>query len=394
MAWELGGGLGHCVKLAPLAQDLIARGHEVYFAARDVVTAQQFFQNPAVKYLQAPLLSGRPLQLIKQPRSVSQILHNAGFGDDNQLHSLVSAWRSLLELVRPTIIICEHAPFALLASRWIDASRIVMGTGFSLPPDVSPLPDLLPWLSHPPVDLARQEAVSLDRVNRLLAADRLAPLERLSQLYSDVQESILMTFAELDHHPNRGPAKYWGSWSPRSGASVEWPMGKGPCVFAYLKGSVGQWRLESVLDLLRKSPLRTVVHIPDAGPSVVDLQSPSLRISSERVDIAAQLKDCNLAIINGTAGAGTQCLLAGVPLLTLPLYMEQLIFSRRVVELGAGLVAEPNRVEQFAPRLSAILEDDCYRKAAREFARRYADYDAEQRQREAVDRIAACLNPI
>jgi len=103
LTWELGGGLGHCVKLAPLAAGLVARGPDVYFAARDVATAQKVLQNPAVKYLQSPCLVARPANVLQRPRSFSQVLDQVGFGDDGQLRALVGSWRSLLELVRPTL---------------------------------------------------------------------------------------------------------------------------------------------------------------------------------------------------------------------------------------------------------------------------------------------------
>ena len=239
-AWELGSGLGHCVKLAPLAQGLLNAGHDVYFAARDVVTAQRVFQTPAVKYLPAPCLLTRPTQNI-QPRTFAHVLHNIGFGDKNQLQALVRSWRDLFQLVRPTAIIFEHAPSALLASRWITARRIVIGTGFSLPPDASPFPDLCKW-APPANNLAQQEAGLLSKVNHLLRADGLPLLERLSQLYADVDANFLMTFSELDHHPDRVGAHYWGSWAPKGGTAIKWAAGDRPHVFAYLKLSSGPWR--------------------------------------------------------------------------------------------------------------------------------------------------------
>ena len=140
-----------------------------------------------------------------------------------------------------------------------------------------------------------------------------------------------------------------------------------------------------MLGLLRELPLDVVAYIPGANSAVLKAQSASLRISSEPIDICTQLQYCDLAILNGTAGAGTQCLLSGVPLLLSPLFLEQIAFSRRVVELGAGIIAEPNCVERFAARLWMIFQDDRYRKAAKAFAACYASYDPEKQQREILD---------
>lgn len=392
LTWELGAGLGHCVKLAPLAEHLTARGHEVYFAARDVTTAQKALQNSAVKYLQSPCLMVKPANLLRLPRTFAQVLDQVGFGDLDRLRSLVDAWRSLLELVRPSVMVCEHSPSALLASRWIDTDRVIIGTGFSLPPDVSPLPDLCPWMGPPEINLLQHENQIVERANCLLTADGLAPLERLSQLYSNVNDALLMTFRELDHHPNRGAAEYLGSLNLHGGITPNWPEGDGPRAFAYLKSRSGPFRIETALAVLRELPAKILAYVPRASNSVLKLQSSSLRICTEPVNVCAALDGCDAAILNGTTGTATQCLLAGVPLLMVPTYLEQVVFSRRVVQLGAGLIVEPNRIELLAGRFWRVLKDGRFRSAAKAFADRYADYDSERRQNEMVNRVECLLS--
>jgi UDP:flavonoid glycosyltransferase YjiC (YdhE family) len=391
LTWELGGGLGHCVNLAPLAAGLASRGHVVYFAARDVVTAQKALPNAAVKFLQSPGVIARPAHALRQPRSFAQVLDQVAFGDDCQLRAVVESWRNLMELVKPAVLVCEHSPSALLASRWTDARRVVIGTGFTQPPDVSPLPDLCPWMGPSPIDLVRHETGLLDRANRLLAADKLPPLERLSQLYADVDEEFLVTFRELDHHLGRELAEYLGTWSLPGGVAANWPEGDGPRVFAYLKSLPGVFRLESALAVLRELPAKTLAYVPNAAKSVLDLESPSLRICREPVDMSVVLERCDLAILNGTMGTATQCLLAGVPLVMMPPYLEQTIVSRRVVELGAGLIVPPNRIELLAGRIWRVLLDDRFRQAAKSFADRYENHDPKQSQQLVLDRIESLL---
>jgi hypothetical protein len=392
LTWELGGGLGHCVKLAPLANGLVARGHHVYFAARDVATAQSVLQNPRVKYLQSPGVVARQSQLTRQSRTFPQVLDEVGFGADQSLRALVTSWRNLIELVQPALIVCEHSPAALLASRWTDAQTAVLGTGFSLPPDASPLPDLCPWLGPPSFDFATNEGRLLDRVNRLLARDNLPQLDRFSQLYAEVQESFLMTFQELDHHPGREAAQYMGSWAPSSGIEPEWPEGNGPRVFAYLKSQAPSFRLDAALAVLRELPIQTLAYVPAASKRILSLQSRSLRICTEPVRITAALQRCDLAVLNGTAGTTTQCLLAGVPLVMVPLYLEQLAICRRVAELGAGVITHPSRLELLAARVWRVLRTDSYRCAARAFADRYASFDPEQTKLRILDRVEALLS--
>lgn len=391
LAWELGGGFGHCAKLAPLATGLVARGHDIYFAARDVATAQRVLRHPGVHFVQAPCVVSKPVEAVRQPRTFSQVLSQVGFHDNQRLQALVDSWRTLLELIEPRAVVCEHAPSALLASRWTDALRVVIGTGFSVPPDVAPLPNLCPWLGPLSADLAAEENRILHGVNRLLSAGKRPPLDRLAQLFSDVDASFVMTFRELDHHPVRRDAPYCGSWTLSHGDEPVWPSGAGPRVFAYLKPMAGPFRVAAALAVLRELPIRTLAYVPDAPQRLLSLESPSLRICRAPVDMRAIAQQCDLAVLNATSGTATQCLLGGVPLVMVPLFLEQAAFSRRVVELGAGLACEPNRVELLAGRVWRVLRHDRYRYAARAFADHYADYDPEAAQEQVVDCIDSLL---
>jgi UDP:flavonoid glycosyltransferase YjiC (YdhE family) len=391
LTWELGGGLGHCVKLAPLACGLVDRGHNVHFAARDVATARKVLRNDRVKYLQSPCVVAKPSQVSRQPRSFAQVLDQVGFGDDQILESLVISWRNLFELVQPELIVCEHSPSALLASRWTNAHVAVMGTGFSLPPNVVPLPDLAPFPGPLSINLAAYENQLLRRVNRVLDAGGLSGLHQLSQLYAAAQESFLMTFRELDHHPHRGDAEYLGCWSPSNGIEPQWPEGDGPRIFAYLKSFAPNFRLDMAISILRELPARTLVYVPGASRRITAMQSRSLRVVAEPVQISAVLPQCDVAVLNGTAGTATQCLLAGVPLVMMPFFLEQVVFAHRIVELRAGEMINPNRIEVLAARLWRVLQNDSYRAAAKAFAARYAAFDPEKTQRHVMNRLERLL---
>jgi UDP:flavonoid glycosyltransferase YjiC (YdhE family) len=268
---------------------------------------------------------------------------------------------------------------------------VVIGTGFSLPPDISPLPDLCSWLDSTLIDFAAHESRLLDRVNRMLDQDDLPQLNHLSQLYADAHDSFLMTFQELDHYPMRGDAEYLGSWAPASGIEPDWPDCNGPRAFAYLKPQGPTFRLDIALSVLRELPIRTLAYVPAATKRILDLQCRNLRIATEPVCMQSTLLNCDLAILNGTAGTTTQCLLAGVPLVMLPFYMEQVTFCRRVVDLGAGLITNPNRLELLAARVWRVLQTNSYRTAANAFANRYATFNPEQAKARVLDNLETLL---
>jgi hypothetical protein len=227
----------------------------------------------------------------------------------------------------------------------------------------------------------------LGHINVLLRSDRLPPLERLVDLYADVDLSFLMTFRELDHYPQRESGEYWGSWPLAGGCNCEWPPGR-PRLFAYLKPPTADWRPDGLLALLRKSQVTSLVYMPRANSKWLSrFQTTWLRFVERPVDLAQLAAQCDMAILHGTAGSVTTLLLAGIPLLNIPLYLEQLVLSRRVADLGAGLFANPTRADQMEARLATLLNDERYREGAKAFSARYAEFDAGSAQEQILGAI-------
>jgi hypothetical protein len=114
-AWELGGGLGHLMQMLPLAQDLAKAGHRVFVALKELHHAGEIFGRAGVRFLQAPLWTGKgpsfPLTL-----TFTQILLCCGFESVSSLYPRACAWRNLFLAYRPNLVIFDHAPTALLVS--------------------------------------------------------------------------------------------------------------------------------------------------------------------------------------------------------------------------------------------------------------------------------------
>ena len=233
--WELGQALGHVTKLRPLAEALGRKGHRLFAALRDVARAKGLSPDGTIPCFQAPGRLNPPQDRIASPATFAHILHNVGFNQREELQPCVDSWRALLDILQPDLICCEHSPTALLASQAYPMKRVVVGTGFTCPPDMHPLPDWRPDEHHDPARLLRDEQRVLDVMNEFMGSWNQPPLARVTDLYQRTDLRVLATFAEFDHFGHRPEGEYWGIWSNRSGQPPQWPAGPGKKVFAYLK---------------------------------------------------------------------------------------------------------------------------------------------------------------
>lgn len=377
-AWELGGGLGHSIPLSQLSRPLLEAGHEVHVALRDLSTSHAAFgdlaSHPRLRLWQAPIWTAG-LRGLPETATYAELLFRAGFLDDRRLMGLVRGWRSLLELVRPDLLLVDHAPTALLASRGLGIPRVAIGTGFFLPPALAPIPAFREWESVDPGRVRQSEDRVIATANLVLAARGEAPIARLHQLV-ETDENFLLTWPELDHYGNR-PATptphYWGPLPTADhGIVPTWPAGDAPRVFAYLKSDYAA--IEPALDALKAAPLRTVAYV--AGlPKAVAQRHASARLvfAPGPVDMRAVCAEAEAVVCN--AGSGTVCtvLKAGIPTALLPMHAEQLLFSRRVADTGAGvLVTEVEARQKLAKQVLRLVREPAFRAAARAVADRHA----------------------
>jgi hypothetical protein len=394
LTWEMGGGAGHCSKLAPIAQRLVVAGHTVSVVARDIRTAQRFFGSLPLNQYQAPSANVKIANRVPWPRTLPQILYNTRFGDDGQLASLVGRWRDLFDLTRPNVVVCDYSPTALLASRWHGHQRVILGTGFEIPPPITPLPNLEYWCAGEIriSDLAATECSVLNRANRLLQRDGLAVLDKFADLFMDVDLSFLLTFKELDHYPERLEASYRGTWSFGSGELPRWPKSKGPRVFAYLRPARPGWNLAGLLSILRTQRMSTLVYVPGAEAGWLrKFESPTLRVSYKLLDLGQLAQQCDAAILHAGAGTVAEFLLRGVPLVNIPLQLEQLVTAHRVDDMGAGLIAPAPNPAMIVDQLKQLLDTPIYANSAAAFSRKYADFDSNRTIERVVRKIVELL---
>ena len=214
LANELGSGTGHLHTAATLEAVLSRRGHEVSLAARDLVAAQGNEQLAGRPLLQAPVPTARSMPTGRLAVDHADLLVQAGYGDADTATGLLAAWSGLLDATGATAVIAEHAPLALLAAHARGLPAVALGTGFTVPPCVSPLPALRPLEERP----ASAEESILASFSTALARLGGPQLRSLAELYP-ADRSRLLSLPEFDHYGLRDAAACAGILAP-AGASA------------------------------------------------------------------------------------------------------------------------------------------------------------------------------
>ncbi|WP_198516983.1 hypothetical protein, partial [Sinorhizobium meliloti] len=123
------------------------------------------------------------------------------------LNRLVANWYQVLCELQPDMIITDHAPTALMVSRDMGIPRINFGDGFTCPAPEYPLSQLHESLSTDAIK--SDERYVVEYCNKALAIQGISPISQLADIYQ-VNETFLMTLAELDHLGKRPQVFYGG----------------------------------------------------------------------------------------------------------------------------------------------------------------------------------------
>lgn len=387
--WELGANLGHTGPFLPVARELRRRGHEVHWVVAQPGAVGALLDREGFSWLPAPVATETPRP--GAPVSYTDILLRFGYGSTASLLGLTGAWRELMRLTGARLVLADHAPTALLAARSLDLPAMLYSYGFCVPPRRTPLPAMRSWQSVPEQQLRALDTAALASVNGVLdhyGKPRVAALADLFQ----VAESAIATYPELDHYGDRGPANYWGSLANAgNGRPVVWPDLPGRRIFAYLRPECVYGA--AVIEALHALGQPTVVYFPNMPEEWrVKAAAPHLLFLDSPADLEQMTAEADLAIAYAGLATTTAFLLAGKPLLLLPNHLEQFLLAKRVGEMGAGQVVDPERpCGDLRQPIAALLNDPFWRDNARAFSRKYESFNQAKVLDHLSGRIEALL---
>lgn len=297
LAWELGGGQGHIHRLAAVARALTQYGIEPVFVWKEFTLRGLEFP---WRVVQAPTLIHHPLPgIIDEPCLYSDILWMFGFGEPQILKLYVEAWQRIIAEIKPDCIVADYAPALVLAAH-NRVPTIVVGTGFSVPPQVEKFPSFRPYSIE---SSSERERIVVESVFEATGITK-----SLGSLFNG-DRSFIFSIPELDcYYAHRTECEYIGSYNAPI-ESVGSPSGD---IWAYLSQESYYYSL--VMDTLKAQS-----YFEPLGHALISK---------------------SLAIHHGGIGTTLTCLLAGIPQLLLPKYQEQELTAYTVEKMGGAICLE------------------------------------------------------
>lgn len=385
LIWELGSDYGHISALLPIALEMKRRGHESILVLRDLCWAEKILGGHGLEWLQAPVwpanLSGLP-----SPISYPEIMFHNGFSHLFGLLAMCRAWRNLINLVKPDLLIVEYGATSMLATLGRGTPRVRIGTGATAPPLTQPMLSHRWWEPQPVARLVEIEDAVLKTANEALQELGQEPIASLYQMLESEDEFIFSSPA-LDHFPQRQKGNYLGAiLNLEHGALPNWPTGSGKRVFAYLKTNYPHF--DAVLKALAGLDVSTIVHAPGISlKNIKAYQSANLLFSVDPVRMEDARRQCDIGICHAGAGTTEALLAAGKPVLLLPMQGEQESMARKVEQIGAALWVNPGaQVVNFKKLLKRLLSEPAFTQKAVDFANANPERPQAARISQLVDR--------
>lgn len=340
--WELGAELGHISKLRLPMAIALEEGHQVFLAARELRRVKLILGDMPITYFQAPL-KHRDLRPEPIHQSFGQMLAHQCFGNVDETEILLRAWGSLFDLVQPDLVLFEHSPLALAAAYGRPFKKVLVGSGFMLPPlPLQPSDPFAPFITTPRTPemlqaLSAHDAGLVQTINQAIARTGRPLLSALSDIYAQADHYFLMTWPQLDHFGPREGLYYLGTEPPQPQAAALWPPGAGPKVFGYLHPIP---MLERLLQDLRAAQVCTLLVVRDLPEELKRTYSGDhLRFSDQLVDLAQVAREADWVISHANHNTVATFMFAGVPQLMIPLHQEQLFAGLRLVQQGVAALA-------------------------------------------------------
>jgi hypothetical protein len=378
--WEQGGHLGHLTHLRRPIEAALQLGHRVVLAARELHRVPEVLAGLRIELLAAPFK--QHVQPADQSAflSLTHVLARQCFSSVAELEMYLRAWRTIFDLVQPDLVLFEHSPTALIASQGCRFKKVLVGSGFAIPPLPEPGAPFARFSTTPDSEAVRagllaDDALVLGLVNQALARLGLAPLPDLAQIYRQADASLLLSWPALDHFGARPGQRYLGTKPLGHQPAAVWPAGPGPRVFGYLQAMPS---LDALLRCLRAAGVCALLLVRDLPPELRRrYSSDSLQFLDGLVDLGSVAAQADWVVNHANHSTVAVFAQAGLPQLLIPQQQEQLLLALRLVAQGSAVLAYQDQ-PGFGKETRQMLTDPALQAQARALAQDCREADAGQ----------------
>lgn len=352
-AWELGEGLGHLPPLKAIARAVKREGAKVVFALREPEPARLELGEFEAPVMQAPYWPA-PVPPAMPSGSYADILLGNGYGTPAGIHKMVGAWDGVFELVRPDLVVCDHAPGAVLSA----FGRIpvaVVGNGFAVPPCDS---EVFPPFEPGQGERSRQAPV-LAAIQEGMAALGRVPPKTICDPFRGAFRGVY-SFSLFDTYRDVRPEAALGPIEPLPALTV---LPRSRQLFAYSASNnpAANELTQALMDLGSQA---SVFFRGTPGARGAVLKSRGVRLYDSAPALPSLMPECSAVFSHGGPGFAHAALAAGRPHIVSPRHFEALITGRRLEEIGAGILVHPFEPQLFREAVKRGFEDDAVRAAA------------------------------
>jgi MGT family glycosyltransferase len=393
--WDSGGGVEAVQTVVGRA---VARGHQVRVLGTEGLRSR--FESAGAAFLQYHYAPDNDMRqpetdLVKDWRSRSPLSQWRRVRDRQLCGPAREFCRDVAEELRreaaDVAVVDTMIPAAMFGAEVAGVRAVIVMHGpYMIPrPDIPPLGTGLMPAKGPLGRLRDRSAAAaalavfrsaMPALNRVRAEAGLPPVRDLPGLMARADRILVCSSPSYDFGSGSVPAnvRYVGPQlddeaSGASGGSGAGPPGL-PLVLVGLSSTVMRQEglLQRAADALGQLPVRGLVTTgPAVDPAVVS--APDNVTVTRWVRHADVLPHCSAVISHGGHGTVMKALIAGVPLVLVPLGRDQPDNVGRVVHAGAGIRLRKNAsASALRTAIGRVIEDPRYRAAARYMAARLA----------------------
>lgn len=385
LAWEAGAGRGHVVTLKTVAAALGDRcAYDASLCAMDHAGELGFCD---LVFQGARLYADEERRHTPgAPRTATwgEFMGDTGFRNTAFLTRQVGWWQETMRARRTDLVVADYAPCALLAAQGLGVPTVLVGTGYSIPPEgLREFPVFLP--EYP--DRMFDEADMVRTINAAVEPLGVPRLDHLPDVYRRSQE-LVRTLDILDpYHGMRGHPVL-----PPVADLARIPAGTGEELFVYF--STTELDDAPVAEALAGLDMPVRAFCPGIGEAMAArLRAGGVMLEEAPVPVDLIASRSRLILHSGQHGILSLGLAAGVPQIAIPQHLEHLYHARRAESQGVCTVAtlEDRQCERLREMIADAYESPAMRARARDVAEHVRPQFAVDTARVARERILPLL---